>query len=108
VSWYLEDVQDTLEDSTNAAGAVQVRDRRTVILYQVHKGPSFSTEVGTAKTSITWNVGTLTYIKSSPSGKRYVCMQDGLSEVQQPTKYTIRRQIWTYVSEWRDAPEFDA
>ena len=108
MSWYLEDVQDTLEDSTSASGAVQVRDRRTVILYQVFKGPSFSTEVGNSKSSITWNVGSLTYVKVSPSGKKYVCMQDGLSEVQHPTTYTVRRQIWTYVSPWRAAPEFTA
>ena len=108
MSWYLEDVQDTLEDSTNTAGAVQVRDRRTVIIYQTWKGPSFSTEVGNTKTSITWNVGTLTYVKSSPAGKKYICMQDGLSDVQHPTGYSTRRQIWTYVSAWRAAPEFDA
>ncbi len=100
MSWYLEDVQDTLEDSTDAAGARVTRERRTVVLWQVWESAMFPSEIGTSKGTITWLVGSSSYSKVLASGKTYLCTQDGLSDVVHPTGKSVRRQVWTYVSEF--------
>lgn len=107
MSWYLEDVQDTLEDSTDSDGARLVRTRRTVVLFkkQINKA-GFDSDIGNTKGLIVWNIGTLSYFRISPSGQQYLCTQDGLSNVEHATKACVRRQVWTYVSEFVPATGF--
>jgi hypothetical protein len=108
VSWQLDSVADTLEDSTNEAGRRVLRERRTITLWRVWEWATFPSEVGDTKGSITWYVGGASFTKVLASGKKYLCTLDELTQVTPQTGKSVRRQVWTYVSEYEATEEFGA
>ena len=104
--WFLDDLTEQLDIQEDDSKITKIRQHFTIQIHQsvIASAVPVQLSIGQRKASISYSVGALTRTKNPPAVCKFICVSDGISPVEHPGEYCIRRQTWEVFGKFIDAP----